>query len=263
MVTSLPFPPFLLKFLRLSLIVIFGFADTVLPMVPSISIDSSASVSSTQSPVVLFPSVGLGSLFDSVEFPVRPHQLFLQQLTVDVSSLPVLHSAAGIDVVQLPVKFRPHTASDFSDSFVVVVAGSREGVSRTDVRFHMSLLHRQWGPFVVVAGGAPGVDRFGEQLARDAGVLFKVMPADWDRFKRAAGYIRNDAMAKAADAALVLWDGLSPGSAHMIRVAAARGLQVRVVAPFSGLQVLIESAPASFDIVSLAGVEWLDTGWPS
>ena len=43
------------------------------------------------------------------------------------------------------------------------------------------------------------------------------MPAQWDLYGRAAGPIRNAQMADYADAAIIIWDGKSPGSLNMIK----------------------------------------------
>jgi len=43
-------------------------------------------------------------------------------------------------------------------------------------------------------------------------------PADWPRFGKRAGYVRNEQMAKVAEGALILWDGFSPGTKHMINI---------------------------------------------
>jgi len=68
----------------------------------------------------------------------------------------------------------------------------------------------------VLSGGARGVDRLGERWAAEHGLPWLVMPADWDRNGRAAGLIRNCEMAQIAGQAIVLWDGHSRGTAHMI-----------------------------------------------
>jgi hypothetical protein len=53
-------------------------------------------------------------------------------------------------------------------------------------------------------------------------------PADWDRYGKAAGYIRNETMAANAEALIALWDGRSPGTKHMIDIARKKGLKVYV-----------------------------------
>ena len=50
----------------------------------------------------------------------------------------------------------------------------------------------------------------------------KVFPAQWERYGKRAGPIRNAAMAKYADYGVALWDGESRGTAHMIRLMADR-----------------------------------------
>lgn len=68
----------------------------------------------------------------------------------------------------------------------------------------------------VVSGCAIGVDRLGEQWARLNDIPIKEMPADWNHNGNAAGPMRNKAMAEYADAAIVVWDGKSPGSRNMV-----------------------------------------------
>ena len=75
-----------------------------------------------------------------------------------------------------------------------------------------------WGFKVteIVSGGCPsGADAAGERWAseNDVGVLrFK---AEWEKYGKAAGPIRNKKMAEYADALLLIWDGKSPGSRNM------------------------------------------------
>jgi SLOG family YspA-like protein len=80
----------------------------------------------------------------------------------------------------------------------------------------------------VVSGGAPGVDRLGEQWAAWHGVPIARFPADWELFGKSAGVRRNSQMAKYADALIAVWDGESSGTEHMIDVAEKKGLTVYV-----------------------------------
>ena len=68
----------------------------------------------------------------------------------------------------------------------------------------------------VVSGCAIGIDRLGEKWAIANNIPIKEMPADWNRNGKAAGPMRNRDMAEYADAAIVVWDGKSPGSRNMI-----------------------------------------------
>ena len=82
-----------------------------------------------------------------------------------------------------------------------------------------------------VSGKEPtGVDALGERWAGDNGVPVKPFEPDWHRYtnkgagwSNPAGKIRNRKMAEYADAAVIIWDGTSPGTRDMIaRMAAAR-----------------------------------------
>lgn len=82
---------------------------------------------------------------------------------------------------------------------------------------------------LVLSGRAYGVDRLGELWAIQHGIPVKPFPADWAQHGKAAGFIRNVAMAKAADALLAVWDGRSKGTKHMITTARELGLEVFVM----------------------------------
>lgn len=69
----------------------------------------------------------------------------------------------------------------------------------------------------LVSGCAPGADSLGIAWALERGTLIKRFPAKWREQGRAAGPIRNKAMARYADAFVVVWDGKSRGTADMLR----------------------------------------------
>lgn len=69
---------------------------------------------------------------------------------------------------------------------------------------------------LVVVGGAAGADRLGAQWARDHGIPVETFPANWKAHGKAAGPVRNRAMAGYADALVAVWDGRSKGTADMV-----------------------------------------------
>ena len=73
-------------------------------------------------------------------------------------------------------------------------------------------------PTEIVTGLAQGIDTAAVVYARNAGLTIKGFRADWDKFGRAAGKIRNKQMAMYADQGLGLQWGDSPGTSHMIDV---------------------------------------------
>ena len=83
----------------------------------------------------------------------------------------------------------------------------------------------------VISGHARGADKLGEMYAKKHKIPLQIFHPDWNRWGRSAGIRRNVDMAKNADALICLWDGISKGSAHMIRIAEERGLKVFVMKP--------------------------------
>jgi len=71
----------------------------------------------------------------------------------------------------------------------------------------------------VVSGTARGVDILGEIWALENNIPVKKFPANWDLHGKSAGYIRNVEMAEYAEAAIIIWDGYSKGTKHMINTA--------------------------------------------
>ena len=86
----------------------------------------------------------------------------------------------------------------------------------------------------IFSGTARGADRLGEQYAEQNNIVLKKFPADWDTHGKKAGYLRNEAMALEADALIAFWDGDSPGTSHMIDLAKAKGIPIKVY-DFTGL----------------------------
>lgn len=112
----------------------------------------------------------------------------------------------------------------------VIVAGSRTITDEATVRRAMRTAWRMGiRPTEVVSGACwAGVDALGEKIAREASIPVKRFPADWSAHGRAAGPLRNAAMAEYADALVAVWDGRSRGTANMIEEARKRGLAVHV-----------------------------------
>ncbi len=108
----------------------------------------------------------------------------------------------------------------------VIIAGSRT-ITDTNRMLHIA----KNVPFnidVILSGCAPGPDSFAIQLAKAKGVKLEMYPADWENKGIHAGLIRNNEMAKKADALIAIWDGESTGTYHMIKAALHNKLSVYV-----------------------------------
>ena len=89
-------------------------------------------------------------------------------------------------------------------------------------------------PVEIVSGHAQGADALGEKFAKDYGYPLKTFPAEWEKYGKAAGPIRNEKMAKYASEAdrgmLIAFPmGESRGTHNMIELAKQYGLEVEVV----------------------------------
>lgn len=105
-----------------------------------------------------------------------------------------------------------------------IIAGSR---SITDKAAIFRLLDElPWIPTEVVSGTAAGVDSIGEEWAAARDIPVTRFPAEWNKFGKRAGYIRNTSMSHYAKGLVLFWDGVSRGSAHMLLEAQRRNLKI-------------------------------------
>lgn len=127
----------------------------------------------------------------------------------------------------------------------VIIAGSRE---ITDYPVLLELIESsEWDITEVVSGGCRGVDYMGESWARDKGIPVKLFAADWAAYGRLAGEIRNQEMARYADALILLWDGKSPGASCMLRESSKEGIQTHIQIYGMDLDKLQQSERAILD----------------
>lgn len=110
----------------------------------------------------------------------------------------------------------------------VIIAGSRDcAISVEELSSIIS--ESGFDIKVVISGTARGTDKLGERWAADNNIPIEKHSAEWDYFGMSAGYIRNEAMAKDADALIAL----SPtpttrGTQHMINLAKKNNLKIHI-----------------------------------
>lgn len=107
-----------------------------------------------------------------------------------------------------------------------IIAGSRD--CRNLQALEIAIAKCGWQITTVISGTARGADRLGELWAERHNVTLERYPANWDTYGAQAGFLRNVQMADRAEALLALWDGASPGTAHMINCARQRNIPVFV-----------------------------------
>lgn len=126
----------------------------------------------------------------------------------------------------------------------LIIAGSRDITGYKHVEAAVAAALDDWSLTVadireVVSGCARGVDHLGEFWADNHGVAIRRFPANINRWGRSGEYRRNEQMAEYAGQAklitadnrdgggglVVVWDGRSKGSIHMLEVGVGKGLR--------------------------------------
>lgn len=87
----------------------------------------------------------------------------------------------------------------------------------------------QLKPTLIVSGGARGADTLGERYADENNIEKLIFPADWRKFGKSAGYIRNKNIIESCDEVIAFWDGKSRGTMHSINIAKESGKKVHLV----------------------------------
>ena len=70
----------------------------------------------------------------------------------------------------------------------------------------------------IISGAARGADSLGRQYAIENGYELIEFPADWKKYGKRAGFIRNVDIIKNCDECVCFWDGQSHGTKHDIEL---------------------------------------------
>lgn len=111
---------------------------------------------------------------------------------------------------------------------IVAIIGSRKitsmGVVNATIRAGMKSLGIRGSDITsIISGGAKGVDTIVKDIALVCNIPFKEYQADWNKYGRRAGFVRNTEMADVADVVIAVWDGESKGTQHMIKESMNKG----------------------------------------
>ena len=120
-------------------------------------------------------------------------------------------------------------------TYRVIVTGCRDWTDALAIDRALTEILNRDEPFVIAYGACPtGADElariWGTALDLQGVVTVEPHPADWIKYGKAAGPIRNAEMASlGADLCLAFWDGSSNGTLDMITRAVKRGIPVRII----------------------------------
>lgn len=115
----------------------------------------------------------------------------------------------------------------------VLVCGGRDYSDREHTQNTLTELHARRGPITtVIHGAARGADTEGMLWAiATQGVGSVAFPADWNRYGKAAGAMRNERMLTEGKPDLVVAFPGGVGTADMVRRAKKAGVEVILVLP--------------------------------
>ena len=113
-------------------------------------------------------------------------------------------------------------------NYRVLVCGGRD-FDDHELMFRVlnGILSDRWGEgLTIIHGGARGADRLAGSWAEYKGLDIEVYPADWKRYGKQAGFIRNAQMLEEGEPDLVVAFEGGVGTAMMVKLAREAGVPV-------------------------------------
>ena len=118
--------------------------------------------------------------------------------------------------------------------FHCLVVGSRSFENYELMERTLDNLLKNHRDIEIVSGGAYGADALAERYAKEKGYELKVFKADWKKYGKRAGIIRNEEMQKYISqfehrGCVAFWDGQSRGPQSSFEMAEKYGNSLKVI----------------------------------
>lgn len=114
-----------------------------------------------------------------------------------------------------------------------LITGSRNINNKKLIFDNLSKILYDFGkPDLIIHGGCYGVDTISGWWANSNKIKVQIEKADWDKYGKAAGPIRNKTMAdmlNLEDLCIAFWDGKSKGTKNMISLVKYKGNKIIVI----------------------------------
>lgn len=111
----------------------------------------------------------------------------------------------------------------------IAIIGTRTATDYERLKNALDAAQILGGITEIISGGAAGADAMAERYAQENGIKMQVINADWKKYGKAAGPMRNTEIVEAAQEIYALWDGQSTGTADTIRKAQKAGKKVHIL----------------------------------
>jgi len=112
---------------------------------------------------------------------------------------------------------------------IVLCCGGRDFDDTKLVRRVMLVLKKRYSNLLIIHGAARGADTLYDQEAKRLGIDRQLYPADWNKYKLAAGAIRNQRMLDEGQPDFVIAFPGGKGTADMCRRAKKQNVPVKCV----------------------------------
>jgi hypothetical protein len=113
----------------------------------------------------------------------------------------------------------------------VLITGSRDYEDTFQFNETLDELLKSYDDPIIIAGGAKGADRLAKEYAHMNYLRYLEFPANWPKYKKKAGTLRNLQMLDEGKPHLVIAFPLegSIGTWHMVKIARERDVEVIVI----------------------------------
>ena len=117
---------------------------------------------------------------------------------------------------------------------IVGVCGGRDFVDKERLYTVLDRYDERHGISWIVSGGAKGADELAEQYAKDRQVRgYSVFVAQWERFGRPAGYVRNGLIVESVDVLIAFPTENSKGTWDTVEKAKQAGIPTYIFNPIT------------------------------
>ena len=111
----------------------------------------------------------------------------------------------------------------------LAIVGSRTFNDYELLKNEVNKLITEYNITEIVSGEANGADKLAERYARENELKLTVYYAQWHRYGKKAGYMRNDKIWQYADLGIAFWDGKSKGTQHSFKLAEKYKKELKVI----------------------------------
>lgn len=116
----------------------------------------------------------------------------------------------------------------------ILICGGRDFTDYSLLCRHMDDISEDYDfdnnqPITIIAGEARGVDTLAKRYAEECGWGYEGYPADWEKYGRRAGYVRNQQMLTEGRPELVVAFPGGKGTEMMVKLSKEAGVRTVVI----------------------------------